>query len=320
MHVAPHVWVPKHNPLWYPGRPHVGGVQLPVTLDDIAGKPLEPSEYAALLDEIRDCTKIGRGVKLGRGTKLGKVGVPYTPLDEGNGRFWHDMQDAASYTTASGDLSSITNKVSAVTISQATASARAAFSATGFNSQPCADYDGSSDVFVGTESAVYEVFDDDNPYTLFYSAKHDVADKTDYVFGCGNASSATGNHRGWGGSTTGTGRWIAAANTSAAVAANVESSTANNTTAAIFEWFHTGAAVSLSINGGGANPNAVGQSTGALSLGKFSVGVRSRGATDDGFHDGLIGEILLYAVELGSSARSRVRQYMGTRWVVTVTP
>ncbi len=321
-HNFPHIFIPKQNQLWYPGPPVKDkyGNHLPITLDDIAGKSLEPSEYADLITEINAATIIGKNVTIGKSVRIGRFGSTFSPLDISGLKFWHDMLDINAYTTVSGAIDSITNKVSSIVTTQATSTQRPTFNATGFNGQPCGDYDGATtgDQFIGTESAVYNIVNNNNPYTLFYAAKHDIADLVSYVFGCGG--SGTNGFRAWGANITGNGVWLASGNTSGGTALNVDSSGANNINTNIHEWWHTGTAVSGSRNGGTADPLAITQSVGATTLTKFSVGVRSRGGTNDGDHDGLIAEILFYDSELSSGNRSTIRQYMGSRWGVTVTP
>lgn len=264
----------------------------------------------------------GPGVIFGPRTVIGPTPAQgsFSPSDLPGLVYWHDMQDAAAYALNAGAVESITNKVSGVVTTQATAAQRPTYSATGLNGFPCGDYDGAAtgDQFVGTEAAVYNVFAADGPYTLFYVAQHTAPDRTDYVFSVGN-SVATGDHRAWGTSLTGSGKWIAGGNTSAGVAVNVESAGNADASPNVFEWHSPGAECSLSVNGAADDPAAAAQVVGAITLVRYAVGVRSRGTTADGDHLGPIGEVLLWGRELTAPERAQVRAYLGAKWGIAVS-
>ncbi len=258
----------------------------------------------------------------GAGVIVGKCVVgpssDFSPSDLSGLFYWHDMQDAAAYVLNAGAVESITNKVSGVVTTQATSTQRPTYSATGLNGYPCGDYDGAAtgDQFVGTEAAVYTPFNDDKPYTLFYVAKHDVADAIQYVFAAGGAG--TSGFRSWGTNTTASGVWLGSYNSSGGAANNVESTVGSDTSPHVFEWWGTGGLTSSSRDGGAADPDAEAQVGGPLTLTKFSVGVRSRGATEDGDLNGLIGEILAWSRELSAAERAQVRAYLGAKWGISV--
>ena len=99
---------------------------------------------------------------------------------------------------------------------------------------------------------------------------------------------------------------------------NVESTGACNILPNVQEWWHTGGVVSCSISGAAADPDAIVQDTGVVTPNRAGVGALVRPTFVAGT-DGKIAEIILYAgVAHSAGNRTLVRQYMGTRWGITV--
>lgn len=240
----------------------------------------------------------------------------FSPLNITGCVAWFDMQDATSFTNSAGFISAITNKASSVSWTEATN--RPAYSATGFNSFPCMDFDGVNDIIQSTEAAVYNVFNAVTGYTIFYVANHDVADSSNAVFGCGNTGVVNTSHtKYWGTNVTGNGVYIAQARDAASAAINVESSGGladiNNN---IFEWFQSGSAVSLKVNGLGKDPNIAAQALGVVSANASAIGARPSSVAN-AFHDGKVAEIIIYNSELSAANRTLVRNYLATKWSIT---
>lgn len=318
MQPAPHIWVPKRNPLWYPGTPLRGahGSPLPFNLDDVAGKPLEPHEYAKLLAEIQ-CLGLGKGLFLGAQRQQSGSSTPYSPLDEGNGVTWFDMQDAASFTNSGGFVSAITNKVSSVSWTEATN--RPAYAATGLNSKPCMDADGTNDRIISAEAAVYTNLVTQHAYTLMMAIQADDLDAIEVIYSVANSGAAGPGSKRWGTDTGGAGRWTIAATDDASTGYLLNSSVANPTVTdpVVLEYFSPGSTASLRTNGAAADPSAGATAYGALSPNNSALFCRPS-STPASFFDGRLGELLQFTVELADAARSRIRSYMGARWAITV--
>lgn len=239
---------------------------------------------------------------------------PFSPLDVAGCVAWFDMQDAASYSESGGLISSITNKVSSVAWTEATN--RPAYAATGLNGFPCLDFDGTNDRIMSTEAAVIAAFTNTPAYTVFYVAHHDATAANHAIFGFGNSGGTTSS--GWFGQRSTT-KWTSGLANSAGTSINVDSAGASNTNVNVFEFFHSGTAVSLQVNGGAADPNATSQDAATVSPNRVALGCRPN-STIDLFMNGQIGEVLIYTSALNSTDRSTIRQYLGTKWGVTVTP
>lgn len=230
---------------------------------------------------------------------------------------WFDMQDATSFTNSSGFVSSITNKATALAWTEATN--RPAYLATGLNGLPCMDFDGSNDRISSTDSALTALFSSAGGYTIFYVANHDVADSSCAVFGSGNTgTSSNSNTKYWGTNITGAGVWIAQCRNGAGTSINVESSGGSNTANNVFEWYHSGTVVSLQVNGAAADPAAAAQNKNAVSANECAIGARPS-STYNAFHDGKVGELLIYSRELTTNERIDARRYLGLRWAISVS-
>lgn len=316
------VWVPKRNPLWYPGNPlrDVTGRPLPYTLDDIAGRPLEPSEHAALLTEIRRASKFGRGARLGRGVKVGKTAVSYSPLDEGNGVFWLDMLDPTSFVESAGAMVSITNKVSSVVWNTAL-SALPSYSATAINSLPGMVFNGTSHAIGSTEAAVVAAFTDSPARTSYAIASADLADPVSFrtIFGFGNSGQASASSGGVGQADTGTGRWVIFARNAANTVINNESTGASDANSNVFSFINSTTTATIRINNGTADPNGGSASYSTTTPDRVCIGGLPRATTTLRW-DGEEGEILIFTAEHDGAAQSRVTAYLGTRWSITVAP
>ena len=234
----------------------------------------------------------------------------YSPLDESGGVLWLDMQDTNAFVQDGGTVAQFTNKASDVDWTEATT--RPAYAET-LNSLPCMDFDGINDLIISTEAAVHSVFAGGGvAYTLIAVAQHDVADSAHRWFGAGNSGSVDG-HRSWGTTTTGAGVWASTATSDAGAVANAASAGGSDTSAHIFMWWASTTVVSLSVGNAAADPDGAAQAPGTITPDRAAVGCRPN-ATPSTFFAGLLGELLLYSVELDADARSRVHDYLADKW------
>ncbi len=235
---------------------------------------------------------------------------PFDPLSIAGSVAWFNMRDASSFTNSGGFISSITNKVSSVAWSEATN--RPAYSAGGVNGHPCMDFDGINDQIISTEAAVVSALQVDQPYTLFYMAIFDTADRADSVFGAAN-SSGTGARR-WGQSTVGTGRWHVSVVQDDTTAVAVDDAGALYVSGAHAHcWNASTTQVSLQIDNAAAAPNNAAFAPGATTIVRAALGCRPVAAPNT-FFDGKLGELLLYNSRLSAGDITNVATYLATAW------
>jgi hypothetical protein len=142
---SPHIWVPQRNPLWHPGNPlrAADGSPLPYTIDDVAGRPLDPQDYASLLAEIRDCAKFGKGAKIGRGVSACGPATPQAILGSSLIQ-WCRADHGITVATGVSQWDDLSGNGRHYT--QATGAAQPAYGATaGPNSTPALTFDGVDD-------------------------------------------------------------------------------------------------------------------------------------------------------------------------------
>lgn len=313
---APDIFIPKRNPLWYPGNRlrDARGRALPYTLDDVAGRVLSPAEQNALHKEL---SKFGRDAKLGVGAKAGRgtTAAPFTPLDIAGCMAWFDVMDSASYTDVAGVASAITNKASLVSWTQGTAANRPAIQATGFNAlYPCFSCDGTNDSFISNEAAVYGALANSVAYTLIYVAKLNVVDRADSVFGVGNTGVSTAAMRYWGQTNLLTGRWISQAVNDATTVLNATNSVVTDLNHHLFRWTASASTVSLSVDRAAADPSGAAQNPGTLTPNQAALFCRPD-LGPDSFLNGLFAELQLYNSELVGGNITDLESY-AARWGV----
>jgi hypothetical protein len=148
-------------------------------------------------------------------------------------------------------------------------------------------------------------------------AKSTTADSNTAYFGFGNSALASASSGYWGNISTLAGRWVAGLRNSANANLAVESAADNNTNANVYEWFHTGAAVSLRLNGAAADPNAQAQDAATVSPNRVAIACVPR-LVPATLHVGQIGEILVYNANLSVNLRTQIRYYLSRKWGVSV--
>ena len=233
---------------------------------------------------------------------------------------WIDMQDATSYTNTGGFVSAITNKASGVSWTEATN--RPAVSATGLNSLPCMDFDGTNDRIISSEAAVCTALANQNDYTIFIVTQIDDLAAVEVIFSAADVDAAGPGSKRWGTNTGGAGRWtvIGTNDASAGIVANAAQDTVN--TPVVYEAYSATQVTSLQINGAAVNMSTGGASGtptayGTLSPDRVAMGCRPS-STPASFFDGRIAELLIYDTALSTPSRALVRAYLGTKWSITV--
>lgn len=237
----------------------------------------------------------------------------FSPLSVTGCVAWFDMQDPTSFTQA-GTVTSINNKVSSVAWAEATNPP--AYNATGLNSLPAMDFDGTNDLIISTEAAVVTALSTGGSFTLLAAVVMDVADSAFGFFGAGRTDQATDHTRYFGTLTTGAGVWISALRTGASTQ-NIASTGTPVTTPVVYETYSDTLVGSIQINGAAADPGDASQITGTLTPNRVAIGCRPA-STPNVFLNGKVGEIVIYSRLLDSSERAQVRGYLGTRWGITV--
>jgi hypothetical protein len=245
--------------------------------------------------------------------------IPFTPAVYASLVGWWDMQDAAAYVDAGGGVcSSITNKVSSVVTSQATAGSRPSIVA-GFNGFTCLDFDGTADHFIITEAAVVTALTDSNPHTLIIAGAFDAPTTLQCMFGAGNSTQPTNSSRFYGTSATTGGHWYSGCRNAAGSTKDILSTGASNANKNIFAFDASGATSSIRVNNAAADPSATAQAPGTTTIDRVAVASYPR-QTNGSFLNGQIAEICLFNTQLTAPQILTVVQYMGTKWGVTIAP
>lgn len=294
MQPAREVWTPQAPHIWIPDW----------RIRDLVRR----EDEAAARRRMRRAGGYVGGMAM-RGRALARVSS-FSPLDEGNGSAWIDLQDAAAYTTSSGFFATVTNKVSSTVWSEATNRPAVSTAIGGFN---CADFDGTNDRIISNEAGPISALSNSNAFTLFIVGVTDAADAVRVMFAAGNSGQAIAGSKRFGTNTTGAGRWNVAATNDAATGVAVDSSATADTNPHVFCFRSTGTQVYLQIANGAADPSAAAFTPGTLTPNQIALGCRPS-STATTFWDGKIGEVILYSVELSTAAITRVHDYLDSKW------
>jgi len=234
----------------------------------------------------------------------------FTPLSIAGCVLWMDMQDPASYTQA-GTVTSITNKASSVAWTEATNPPT--YSATGLSSQPCMDFNGTTQRIISTEAAVFAVLTNAHAFTIFFVAAFDTIDRFDAAFGVGNSGVGVNSIRFFGQSTLSSGRWLSTLINDAGTTVDAVGTAQSDTPKHIHIWHSPGTTSSLNLDNGAANPNAAAQDPGTLTPNRSALGCKPR-TTPNNFFDGRCGEWIMYDTELSASDITSVYSYLIAKW------
>jgi hypothetical protein len=212
-------------------------------------------------------------------------------------------------------VSALTNKVSSVVWSNGTA-----------NSQPGlvtspnagANFNGAH-LIQSTEAAVVNAFKDQNPLTIFYVTKLANADAVGYFLGGSKASAAAG-FRLYLQNSTGAGVYTYQyfADGGSLQTASSASGTVD-TNRNVLEFLDTGSNITF-LSNGVATIGSTAYTGGTSTTTIVSIGCFDNNGSPASFLSGVVNEILIYSRNLSAGERSQVRQYLGNKWAVAVTP
>jgi hypothetical protein len=233
----------------------------------------------------------------------------YSPADEGTLVHWGDMNDATSYTESGGVITARTDKVSG---SALTPAGSPGYLATGLNSKPTADHNGTTQYFTSLDAGVIATGVNASATTVFAVAALNTVDRLDALVGWGN-SGVVDNRTLWFGQTTVlTGRMVAASLNDAGTSIAVSGSTQTDTTAHTYSFITTGTGVSSWIDNV-ADIVAAGFNPGTVTPNRFGLATRPD-SVPDRIADAQISETLVFSVALSAAARTRVHNYLKAKW------
>ncbi len=233
----------------------------------------------------------------------------YSPADEGGLVFWGDMNDPTTYTEAAGVITARANKVTAVAVTPA---GSPAYQATGLNSKPTADYNGTTQYFLGTEAAVLAAGTNSNAKSIFIVGAFDVVSRLDAHFGWGNSANAANGSSWFGKTTTSSGRIIATFTNDSGTLVALVGTSAPNTSAHVYSFVHAGTTLEgridnvVDIASAAFNPAT-------LTPNRWGINLRPASGLDR-IGDGRKSEELIYNVALSSAAQTRVYNYLKAKW------
>ncbi len=244
-------------------------------------------------------------------------GVTYSPVSEGNLVGWFSLVNSSDYAQSGGFVDSVTDLVSGTVVSEATN--KPAYQATGLNSLPACDHDGTNDRFIGTIPAIVNALQDSNAWTIYVVGQSDTPDSTNVWFGWGNSAQATASSGGVGYSTTSTGKYATYQRYASDATNNDESAGASDTNPHVIAYVHTTTTVSIQVDNGAADPAAASAVYTTTTPNRFAIGCNPR-STPTQFVNGRWREILIFAAAHDAAAVGRVSNYLGPRSGISVAP
>ncbi len=289
---SPHIWIP-------------------------APPALRASWAGEALREKRRAASFGGGWGTRMQAAAARSGAAYSPLDEGNGVGWFSLYSASDYAQSGGFVDSVTEKISTTVVSEATN--KPAYQATGLNSLPACDHDGTNDRFIGTLAAIVNALQDSNPWTIYVVGQADIPNSTNVWFGWGNSAQATASSGGVGYMNTSPGKY-SVYQRQANDATNNDASTGNaDTNPHVLAYSHTTTTVSIYVDNGSPDPAAVSAAYLTTTPDRFAIGCNPR-STPTQFMNGRWREILIFSAAHDAAAVGRVSNYLGPRSSITVAP
>ncbi len=258
-------------------------------------------------------------VRLNRGRVQSKPGTPaappsYSPADEGGLVLWVDPHDASTYTIdGSNNFTDLKNKVTGVSL---TITSDPNLDPVAINGVPGIALD-STDWFTGSEAAVLAVGTNGAPWTVF-TVLSGSGDFTRTYFGWGNSGAASANRFVLLTSGTGTGRWGAyGENSSSATTVFAEDTAAFDANPHILCWRYDGSNLSLIVDNVARTLSATAFAPGTLTPNRYALGVGPWSTLQQPWTAAL-GDHLVYNSVLSAAAITRVAQYLGAKYSITV--
>lgn len=239
----------------------------------------------------------------------------YSPADEGSAVLNIDISDAATLTLTSGNtrIADAKNKISGV--AWLTPVNDTPYEATGLNGKPCLHPLVTGDrLQTTTDAAVIALFDAPvtaNDYTIFIVTALDVAAAANTLFSAGNTASSSSNTRTFG-SVNVTGGKLQVTQTAPA-AGSLTGTTVPSTSMQVHCYHGTGGTQRVQLDNGTDEP-----ASGSLSPVGIAINQCGFFARVDSGPDGQaacrFAEAWIFSAELDSSARTRVYNYLASKW------
>lgn len=157
-----------------------------------------------------------------------------------------DFYDSDNYTLSGADITGVDNVITSTAL---TVNGTPQYTATGFNSGPCMVLDGLDDYLQGTESAVYNLMQDNNAFTLIFAIQWAGGDATGDIFSCADSTQNGQSYRNLGQWNNADGKYRELSADDAAAGASLVSDSGTVSTAPILlELRNDGSASSLKQN------------------------------------------------------------------------
>jgi hypothetical protein len=220
------------------------------------------------------------------------------------------MNDAATFTQSGGTITARANKVTAVAV---TPTGSPGYLATGLNSKPTADYNGTTTYFLGNEAAVVAPAVDLLAVSVFAVAQFNVVNRLDALVGWGNSGVADNRTLWFGKTTSGGGRLVAACINNAGTAIAIAGATVPTTTPHVFTFVVASGTVA------GWTDNAVDISSAAFSPGTLTANQFALAARPDSVPDRIadeqLSEELVYNRAVTTAERNYIHNnYLKPKW------
>jgi hypothetical protein len=139
------------------------------------------------------------------------------------------------------------------------------------------------------------------------------------MFSIGSSTNNTVRSKIWGKSTSGAGAYLLISDNDAGSILTLLSAGVPTIVPQLLEFRASATQGWIRVNGGTEDPAAAAFACGTLTANRSAIGMRPDSVPDD-FYDGKISEILIYNTELADPDPSLLRQYLGTKWGIAVTP
>jgi hypothetical protein len=232
-----------------------------------------------------------------------------SPLDVSGLVWWGDMNDASTYTQAGGIVTARSNKVTAVAI---TPTGSPAYLATGLNSKPTVDYNGTSQYFLGTEAAVVALGVDAAAKSYLAVAALNTVDRVDTIMAWGNSGVATNRTVTFGQTNATTGSVSMVLRNDAGTVVSINGTIQTDTAAHVFAFVCPGTTAATWIDNVADIPSTA-FNPGTLTPNRFALCCRPD-SVPDSFPDGQQSEDLLYNRAITATERTYLCNYLKAKW------
>lgn len=233
----------------------------------------------------------------------------YDPRDEGGAVFWMDMSDATSFTESAGVITAMTNKIGGGAVTPA---GSPAYLATGLNSLPTADFNGTTQYFTNADAAVVAAGTSAASHTYVGVVSFDTPDRIEVIFGWANSGVVANSSRYYGETTTAFGLMVATSTSDAGANVTVSGVTTPNSLAHVYAFRADGTTVDSKIDNV-SDITSTAFVPGTLTPNRAGFGARV-GSTPARFLDGKISEQWVFDSSISDAALTRVYNYLKAKW------